>query len=58
MNNFWVNISRYPRFFISSCFGLVLIILKPLKKLRVISGLIILLTGIIIQLVIRSMLGL
>ena len=33
MNNFWKNISRYPRFFISSCIGLILIILTPLKNL-------------------------
>lgn len=33
MNNFWNNIARYPRFFISSLIGLFLIILTPLKTL-------------------------
>jgi hypothetical protein len=33
MNNFWTNIIRYPRFFISSMIGLILIILNPFKNL-------------------------
>ena len=33
MNEFWNNISRYPRFFISSLFGLILVILTPFKNL-------------------------
>jgi Protein of unknown function (DUF751) len=33
MNDFWNNISRYPRFFISSVTGLVLIILSPFRNL-------------------------
>jgi hypothetical protein len=33
MNDFWNNISRYPRFFISSVTGLILVILSPLKNL-------------------------
>ena len=33
MNNFWNNIFRYPRFFISSVTGLILIILTPFKNL-------------------------
>jgi len=33
MNDFWNNISRYPRFFISSFAGLILIILAPFKNL-------------------------
>ena len=33
MNNFWNNIARYPRFFISSVAGLLLIILTPFKNL-------------------------
>jgi Protein of unknown function (DUF751) len=33
MNDFWNNISRYPRFFISSVAGLILIILTPFKNL-------------------------
>jgi hypothetical protein len=33
MNDFWNNISRYPRFFISSVIGLVLIIIAPFRNL-------------------------
>lgn len=33
MNDFWTNILRYPRFFISSLIGLILIILTPIKNL-------------------------
>lgn len=33
MNEFWKNIVRYPRFFISSVIGLLLVILTPLKTL-------------------------
>ena len=33
MEDFWNNISRYPRFFISSIVGLILIIITPLKNL-------------------------
>ena len=33
MNNFWTNIVMYPRFFISSMIGLILILLTPFKKL-------------------------
>ena len=33
MNDFWNNISRYPRFFISSLAGLILIILTPFRNL-------------------------
>jgi hypothetical protein len=33
MNDFWDNISRYPRFFISSLAGLILVILTPFKNL-------------------------
>ena len=33
MNNFWTNIVRYPRFFISSLIGLILIILTPFRNL-------------------------
>nr|YP_010537177.1 hypothetical protein ON770_pgp017 [Lithodesmioides polymorpha]UYC30964.1 hypothetical protein [Lithodesmioides polymorpha] len=33
MNNFWTNIVRYPRFFISSLVGLILVILTPFKNL-------------------------
>jgi purine-cytosine permease-like protein len=33
MNDFWNNISRYPRFFISSVTGLILVILTPFRNL-------------------------
>jgi Protein of unknown function (DUF751) len=33
MNEFWKNISRYPRFFISSLVGLILILLAPIRNL-------------------------
>ena len=33
MSDFWTNVSRYPRFFISSVAGLILVILAPFKNL-------------------------
>jgi uncharacterized membrane protein len=33
MNDFWNNISRYPRFFISSVVGLIFVILTPIRNL-------------------------
>ena len=33
MNDFWANIVRYPRFFISSLIGLILVILTPFRNL-------------------------
>ena len=33
MNNFWTNILRYPRFFISSLLGLILVIITPFRNL-------------------------
>jgi len=33
MNEFWENIIRYPRFFISSLAGLILIIIRPIINL-------------------------
>ena len=33
MNDFWTNILRYPRFFISSIIGLLLIIVVPFRNL-------------------------
>ena len=33
MDDFWNNIFRYPRFFISSLIGLILVILSPLKNI-------------------------
>jgi len=43
MNDFWNNVSRYPRFFISSVIGLILIIITPFRNLFKISKLRILL---------------
>lgn len=64
MNNFWTNISRYPRFFISSLVGLILIILTPFKNLiktpksRVILILFLLLFGITLYNILINMIGL
>ena len=64
MNNFWTNIIRYPRFFISSMIGLVLIILTPFKnlfktpKLRLILILFSLVFIGSIYFIIRNMVGL
>ena len=33
MNDFWNNVFRYPRFFISSLAGLILVILAPFRNL-------------------------
>ena len=33
MNDFWTNILRYPRFFISGLVGLILVILTPFRNL-------------------------
>jgi len=33
MNDFWNNISRYPRFFISSVIGTALVIITPFRNL-------------------------
>ena len=33
MDNFWTNIIRYPRFFVSSLLGLILTILTPIRNL-------------------------
>jgi hypothetical protein len=33
MNDFWSNVSRYPRFFISSLIGLILVIITPIRNL-------------------------
>jgi hypothetical protein len=63
MNDFWNNISRYPRFFISSLAGLILVILAPLrnlfkiKRFRILLPIFILLFLIFMYLIIRSMIG-
>ena len=63
MNNFWKNISRYPRFFISSLAGLIFVILAPLKnlfkipKLRIFLTITILLFSLLLYLIIQNMAG-
>ena len=64
MNDFWNNISRYPRFFISSLAGLILVILAPFKnlfkvqKLRVFVLLFLFLVIVILYTIIINMTGL
>ena len=64
MNNFWNNIFRYPRFFISSVAGLILVILTPFKslfktsKLRTFLAIFILIFCITLCSIIKSMLAL
>ena len=61
MNDFWENVSRYPRFLISSFTGLILIILTPFKnllktgKLRIFLVFFILLFFISLYFIIKSM---
>jgi hypothetical protein len=63
MSDFWNNISRYPRFFISSMVGLILVILAPLKnlfkvpKLRIILILSVVSFLTLLYFVLRSMTG-
>ena len=64
MNDFWSNIARYPRFFISSLIGLILVILAPfrnlfkVKKFRIILPILFVLIILIFYSIIRSMSGL
>ena len=64
MNNFWTNIVRYPRFFISSMVGLILIILTTFRnlfktpKLRLFLILFSLVFIISLYFIIRTMVGL
>ncbi len=64
MENFWTNILRYPRFFISSLVGLILVILTPLRnlfknpKLRAIAGISIILFFVLLTFILKSMTGL
>jgi hypothetical protein len=64
MNDFWNNISRYPRFFISSLAGSILVILAPLKnlfkipKLRIVLIISFLAFIIFLYLILRNMVGL
>jgi hypothetical protein len=64
MNNFWENILRYPRFFISSLAGLILVLLSPLKnflrttKSRIFLSLFIISFFISLFIILKSMAGL
>ena len=64
MNNFWTNVIRYPRFFISSMVGLILVILTPFRnlfktpKLRWFLILVTLVFIITIYFILRNMVGL
>jgi hypothetical protein len=63
MNNFWTNILRYPRFFISSLLGLILVILTPFRnlfkipKLRILLIILIVTTFLLLYFVILNMTG-
>ena len=63
MNDFWTNLSRYPRFFISSLAGLILVILTPfrnlfkIKKFRIIVPIIFVLFSILLYLILKTMTG-
>ena len=64
MSDFWTNLSRYPRFFISSMAGLILVILAPfrnlfkIKKFRILLPIVLILFIIILYLILTSMTGL
>lgn len=64
MNDFWNNIARYPRFFISSLIGLILVILAPfrnllkIKKFRFILPIVIILLFVTFYEILISMTGL
>jgi len=64
MNDFWNNISRYPRFFISSLAGLILVIITPfrnllkIKKFRFIFPIVFILCTTILYKILTSMTGL
>lgn len=63
MNNFWLNIVRYPRFFVSSVIGLILVILTPFKnlfkipKLKLVLILFSILFVVLLYLILKNMLG-
>nr|YP_010277059.1 Ycf33 [Thalassionema frauenfeldii]UHY40582.1 Ycf33 [Thalassionema frauenfeldii]UHY40971.1 Ycf33 [Thalassionema frauenfeldii] len=63
MKDFWKNISRYPRFFLSSVIGLILIIITPIRnlfklpKLRIFVIFLIILVISTTVLIIRKMTG-
>jgi len=64
MNIFWENITRYPRFLITSVSGLIVILLNPLFKIgkknltnQIFVIIILILTFVIFSLTIISMLN-
>jgi hypothetical protein len=63
MNDFWNNISRYPRFFISSVAGSILIILTPfrnllkIQKFRIFALISILIFCVTLYLILSNMTG-
>jgi hypothetical protein len=63
MSDFWNNISRYPRFFISSLVGSVLVILAPLRnlfkvqKFRIVLPVLFFLFSVVLYTVIAGMTG-
>jgi len=64
MNNFWTNVLRYPRFFVSSLIGLILVILTPFRnlfknsKLRVFLIVFLILFFISLYIILINMVGL
>lgn len=64
MNDFWNNISRYPRFFISSLIGLILIIIAPFRnlfkipRLRFVGLFGILVIFVLLYIILQKMVGL
>jgi hypothetical protein len=64
MNDFWNNVSRYPRFFISSLIGLILTIISPFRNLfkiprfRIILIISIFLLIDLFSFIVKTMLGL
>ena len=64
MSDFWTNLSRYPRFFISSMAGLILVILAPfrnlfkIKKFRILVPILLILFIIILYFILTTMTGL
>ena len=63
MNDFWNNISRYPRFLISSIVGLILIIIAPFRnlfkiaKLRIFLITFIFIIIILLYIILKNMTG-
>ena len=64
MSDFWTNLSRYPRFFISSMAGLILVILAPfrnlfkIQKFRIFVPILLVSAIVILYLILANMTGL